>query len=361
MPRQSEDRFPQRREHRAFLVLPENQLAYTAATQLLAPRPRRVTPAVTITGPAGVGKSHLVQQFVRSAYNAGSTVVAHVAASEFAAEWEDAVRTKRVVEFHDAYANVATLACEDLHAIRMKPGAQQALVSLIDALLPQGGCVLLSCRRPPGEVPGLSRRLVDRCHGGVCAAIDVPGRASRIKLLQQFAAEQQVLLPAEVVEHLADSGPQAPRELQGFVIRLTQAAGRRRTAIDVPLAESLLQQEPEQQTGRMAAIAKEVARQFGVTLRVLRSQSRNAGNVVPRQAAMFLSRELTSAPYAEIGRYFDGRNHSTVVHACQRFETLLEHDQRVASLIETVRDRLPSVARCRQPVRRRATRNRDAG
>jgi chromosomal replication initiator protein len=221
--------------------------------------------------------------------------------------------------------------------------------------------VLLSCLRPPGEAPGLSRRLVDRCHGGVCAAIDIPGRPSRVKLLKQFAAEQQVLLPVEVIECLAESGPQIPRELQGLVTRLAQLAAQRTAIIDVGLVAGLLRQEPQQQTGRMAEIAREVARQFGVALRVLRSQSRNAGNVVPRQAAMYLSRELTGAPYAEIGRYFDGRNHSTVVHACQRFETLLQHDPRVASLVENVRDRLPSPAGCRKPVRQRATRTREAG
>jgi chromosomal replication initiator protein len=145
------------------------------------------------------------------------------------------------------------------------------------------------------------------------------------------------------------------------VTRLAQFAAQRNASIDVSLAASLLRHEPEQQMARMAQIAKEVARQFGVTLRVLRSQSRNAGNVLPRQAAMFLSRELTGAPYAEIGRYFNGRNHSTVVHACQRFQTLLDHDARVASLVENARDRLPSPAGCRKPVRRRATENREAG
>jgi chromosomal replication initiator protein len=288
-------------------------------------------------------------------------VVVQIAASEFAAEWDDAVRHKRMQEFHEAHANIDCLACEDLHAIRNKPGAQQAIVSLMDVLLPQGSRVLLSCRRPPGEVPGFSRRLIDRCHGGVCVSLDSPDRASRIKLLQLFAGEQQALLPAEVVDLLADSGCQLPRELQGLVTRLVQSAGRRQSAIDLPLAAALLRDEPQQQAGRMAAIATEVARQFGVALRVLRSQSRHANHVVPRQAAMFLSRELTGAPYSEIGHYFDGRNHSTVVHACQRFQTLLESDQRVRSLVENVRDRLPAATACRKHVEQRSLRHREVG
>ncbi len=361
MPRQSDARIHERREHRSFLVLPENRMAYTAAMQLLKAGAGCPSPVVIVSGPSGVGKSHLVQQFVRSARSAGAVAVVQIAASEFAAEWDDAARHKRLQEFHEAHANIDCLACEDLHAIRNKPGVQQALVSLIDVLLPQGGRVLLSCRRPPGEVPGLSRRLIDRCHGGVCVSLDPPDRASRIKLLQLFAGEQQTLLPAEVIDLLADSGGQLPRELQGQVIRLVQSAGRRRAAIDLPLAAALLREEPQQQAEKVAAIAAEVARQFGVTLRLLRSQSRHASHVVPRQAAMFLSRELTGAPYAEIGGYFSGRNHSTVVHACQRFQTLLESDQRVASLVENVRDRLPSASGCRKHVDRRSMHCREVG
>jgi chromosomal replication initiator protein len=336
-------------------------MAYTAALQLLKAGAGCPSPVVTVSGPSGVGKSHLVQQFVRSAYSGSSTVVVQVAATEFAAEWEDAVRHKRMQEFHEAHANIDCLACEDLHAIRNKPGAQQALVSVIDVLLPQGGRVLLSCRRPPGEVPGLARRLIDRCHGGVCVSLDPPDRASRIKLLELFGREQQALLPAEVVNLLADSGCQLPRELQGLVTRLAQSAGRRQSSIDLALTAALLRDEPQQQAGRMAAIATEVARQFGVALRLLRSQSRHARHVVPRQAAMFLSRELTGAPYAEIGRYFDSRNHSTVVHACQRFQALLERDPRVASLVANVRDRLPAARGCQKHVERRSMHRREVG
>jgi chromosomal replication initiator protein len=361
VPRQSDARIHKRREHRSFLVLPENRMAYTAAMQVLKAGAGCTSPALTVSGPSGVGKSHLVQQFVRAAYSAGSAVVVQIAASEFAAGWEDAVRRKQMQEFHDAHANIDCLACEDLHAIRSKPGAQQALVSLMDVLLPQGGRVLLSCRRPPGEVPGLSRRLIDRCHGGVCVSLDPPDRASRVKLLQLFADEQQALLPPDVVNLLADSGWQLPRELQGLVSRLVQSAGRRQSAIDLPLAAALLRDEPQRQAGRVDAIATEVARQFGVALHLMRSQSRHASHVVPRQAAMYLSRELSGTPYAEIGRYFDGRNHSTVVHACQRFQTLLEGDQRVASLVENVRDRLPAASGCRKHVERRSIRRRQVG
>lgn len=341
------------RDSRSFLVLPENRLACAAVMQLQRPVSGRVAPLVTVTGPAGVGKSHLARHLVRQAAGeVRAARLAHVTAAEFSAEFDEAQRRRSIAEFYEEYARVGLFICEDVHALRGKPGAQSALVSVIDTLLPEGGRVLLTIRRPPGEVPGLSRRLVDRCHGGVTAAMRVPDRASRAKLLALFSREVQTPVPGEVIEHLADKGPVVPRELRGLLLRLGQAAIRRKARIDLPLAMSLLNDEPPAHSSQVADIAKEVARQFGVSLRTLRSQSRNTESLLPRQAAMYLARDLIGAPYAEIGRYFDGRNHSTVVHACHRFQHVLRQDARVASLVESVRNRLPAGNPCRKPVGR---------
>jgi chromosomal replication initiator protein len=113
----------------------------------------------------------------------------------------------------------------------------------------------------------------------------------------------------------------------------------------------------------VAEVAREVARQFGVTLRQLRSQSRVASAKLPRQAAMFLSREVTSAPCTAIGAYFSGRTHSTVVHACDRFEEQLAEDSRLAALTDSIRRSLAQPKRSlgRKPVAKRAGMRRACG
>jgi chromosomal replication initiator protein len=171
-----------------------------------------------------------------------------------------------------------------------------------------------------------------------------------VKLLTLFAGEHPLPVPTEVVEYLADQFPSGPRELRGLLSRVVQAAVRRKCPVNVPLAQTLLGAEPQAQTSHVADIAKEVARQFGVSLRALRSQSRNSESLVPRQAAMYLARDLIGTSYAEIGRYFDDRSHSTVVHACQRFQAVLERDTRLASLVEAIRKGLPAGNPCRKPV-----------
>ncbi len=347
-------------ESAPFLVLSENQLAYAAVSNLTQPHTSRACPVVTVYGQPGCGKSHLahhlIAQFMRQHRQAGAT---HITAAEFAAEWSEAVKSRTIAAFEEMYGALDLLVCEDLQDLRNRSGAQEALVSQIDEFASRGARVLLTCSGPPGELAGLSPRLTNRCHGGVCIRIDVPGRPGRLKLLRHFASQQQVPVPLDVLEYLAAHGPSTPRELRGTMTQLLQLAQQRRRAVDLPLAQSLLGDDPAKGTRPVSEIAREVARQFGVTLRVLRSESRTASAVVPRQAAMYLSRELTDSPYAEIGAYFAGRSHSTVSHACQRFEELLETDPKLHALAETIRRRLarPGVSR-RQPVdgarRRRA-------
>lgn len=321
-----------------FLVLSENQLAYAAITGLLEAPASRVCPVVTVHGVPGSGKSHLAHHLIDGYTRQHRAAAAsHVTAAEFAAEWTEAVRSRSIAAFDEMYAALQLLVCEDLQDLRNRGGAQESLIGHIDACAARGARVLLTASTPPGEITGLSPRLVNRCHGGVCVRIDLPGRSSRLKLLRHFAAQQQLPVPLDVLEFLAGHGPGTPRELRGVMTQLIQLAGQRRQPIDLPLAQSLLHEEPAGPARPVSQIAREVARQFGVTLRTLRSESRTSSAVLPRQAAMFLSRELTDTPYSEIGAYFSGRSHSTVAHACQRFEELLETDPRLHALAESIR------------------------
>jgi chromosomal replication initiator protein len=321
-----------------FLVLPEGQLAFAAATQLRAARSSRPLPLLTIHGPPGAGKTHLVAQVFTDRRSPGeSAKVLEVTAQEFADEWTEAVRGRRVAEMREMYLTHEVLICEDLQGVRNMPAVQEALVSLIDEIITAGGRVVLTASAPPQEIRGLSARLVGRCHGGVTVSIPSPSRASRLKLLKHFAAPLQLPVGMDVLESLAKTEGLSPLELRGQLQRLVQAAQQRRCAVDSALLKDLLSEDLPTEECRVADVAREVARQFGVTLRQLRSQSRVAAGTLPRQAAMFLSRELTSAPCAEIGAYFSGRTHSTVVYACDRFEQQLAGDDRLSARMDSIR------------------------
>lgn len=318
-----------------FLVLPESQLAFAAAMQLRTARSTRPLPLLTLHGPSGTGKSHLVAQVF--ADRRASAKVIEVTAEEFADEWLEAVRGRRVAEMREMYLAHDVLICEDLQGFRNAAAAQEALASLVDEIIAGGGRVVLTASAQPQEIRGLSARLIGRCHGGVCLAIPLPGRVSRLKLLSHFAKPLQLPVGMDVLEALANVEGLSPLELRGQLQRLVQAAQQRRCAVDSASLQDLLSEELAVPKYEVADVAREVARQFGVTLRQLRSQSRAATATVPRQAAMFLSRQITSAPCAEIGAYFSGRTHSTVVYACGRFEQQLAEDARLSALTDAIR------------------------
>ena len=348
----------------SFLVLPECRFAFAAATQLRDARTTRPGQLLTLWGPSGGGKSHLLNQVFLGCRSAAERAqIIEVTAEEFVAEWTEAVRARRVVEMRELYLAHSLLLCEDLHGFCGFPAAQEAFVSLMDEFLAAGGRAVLTCSASPQETGGLTPRLCSRCHGGVSVSLPLPASASRFKLLKHFAAALQVPVDLEVLELLSQAEGRSPLELRGELRRLVQAAEQRRCAITVPLLRQLQAGEPGREPRSVSDVAREVARQFGVTLRELRSASRVAPACLPRQAAMFLSREVTSAGCSEIGAYFSGRTHSTVAYACERFEQLLANDAKLRVLTNNVRR---SLARLqgnprRKPVDKRTARRRATG
>jgi chromosomal replication initiator protein len=311
-----------------------------------------------ISGPPGCGKTHLISQvFVQQRARSEQNRLIEVSADDFVAEWLEAVRNRRVVEMRELYLAHDVLVCEDLHGFSRSASAQDAFVSLVDEFVAAGGRVVLTCQISPNGVQGLTQRLVNRCHGGICAWIAQPARGSRLKLLRHFAAPLQVPVTLEALEMLAARDVVSPGELLGELRRLVQAAEHRRRTIDASLVREIQEPDPRREQRRVADVAKEVARQFGIALRTLRSESRAAPARVPRQAAMYLSRQVTSAPCAAIGAYFNGRSHSTVVYACDRFEQQLAEDPRLQAQVDAIRH---SLIRPAGPSSRKAVDNRPA-
>ena len=341
MSRRPPVRNPRAAENIPFLVLPENQLAFSAAVQLRDTHTTRLNPVLTISGASGTGKTHLVSQVFaerRTADCAPQTI--EFTADEFVAEWKEAIRSRTVVEMRDLYLSHDTLVCEDLQAFRKSRAAQDAFVSLVDEFLACAGRVVFTASARPRNLRGLSPQLLNRCHGGVTTAIESPGHASRLKLLKHFAAPAQLPVSLDALQLLAEPEGASPRELRGQFRRLLQAAESQRRSVDLDLAKSILAVEPRSEPRRIADVAREVARQFGVTLRELRSQSRVAPARIPRQAAMYLSRQITGASCAEIGAYFSGRSHSTVVYACEQFQRQLTDDPGLTTVADGIRQKL---------------------
>lgn len=323
-----------------FLIMPENRFAYTAVAELRK-RAASPPPPIYLYGPSGTGKSHLAALaklfFTRLRPDA---IVHRLLASEFAADLAEASEKQTIHEFRARFEGCQLFICEDLHALEGRVESQKQLMLLCDELLANHCQIVWTSRKAPGELTQMLPKLVSRFRGGVTAQVKLPARESRRKLIEHFAKIRQILLQGAAVELLAESLAVSPRELQAAVLQLEALARQGHQSLNVDVARRFLSQDTPRPHISLDEITRAVARQFGVSTKELRSRVRSQGVVAPRQCAMFLARELTDDSLQRIGKYFGDRDHSTVLHACQRVLGLLPDSPALRSQLSQVRSAL---------------------
>ncbi len=334
---------PTARDDHSFLVLRENRLAFAAVTRLVAAsKSKDSPPPVTLYGPSGTGKSHLARHAARAfrSHFPGERVTL-VTAAQFGDEFAEASEAKSLAAFVRKYRGATgLLICEDLQALDGRDETQTQFVSLWNDLASRHVRMLFTIDRSPGELRKTSARLVNRIQGGVCVSTGRYGSESRQKLLTHFAQHLQLPVTAAQARRIAESGPRNGHELLGMLSSLRMRLKSRpgddlATALDATLGA-----EPPQRDVTLNEIARAVAAVFGAKLTELRSESRDRRLAIPRQVAMHVMRELGGAQLGEIGDYFGGRTHSTVLHSCRRIATEIETDETLKLQFEQVCRRL---------------------
>ena len=324
-----------------FLILPENQLAHTACLRLVSAPARGQSPLITLIGPPGSGKSHLARLIVQETLaRAPKTAVLSLSANDFASQLHAASSTGKVRQLQERLrSQTELLVFEDLHRLEGRKESQQQLVAVLDDLEAQKRRVLITSRKSPGGIPRLSSRIVNRCHGGVLVEIEELSQGSRERLVSHFADALKMPLPEPLARLLAAGRGRSPRDLLRLVENVRSAAQRRKAALDEALIRDILSRSAEAKP-TLSEITRVVARAYDAKVADLRSASRTQGLVVPRQVAMFLARELIHAEYKTIGDYFGGRNHATVIHACDRIRQLSKSEAEIGVTLSRIRDDL---------------------
>jgi chromosomal replication initiator protein len=318
-----------------FVLGPENQLAEAAIRALLADGDDPYNPLV-FYGPAGTGKSHLARGLADVWKIDFRRSVLYVLASDFARELTDALETNALQEFRTRFRGPALLVVEDIHLLCDRPGAQQELLNTLDAQAEAGNRVIVTTNCAPALLPDFLPGLRSRLMAGLTVPLSPPQYATRVNVLRELAELRGIPLSDAVVEVLAKTMQATVPELFGALVQLEMAAQTEGAPIGVPLARQYVKARQTAQSPQLREIARLTARHFSLKLRDLKSTSRRQVVVRARGVAMYLARVLTQNSLEEIGRYFGGRDHTTVLYGCRKTEELLEHEPAIHEAVMTI-------------------------
>jgi chromosomal replication initiator protein len=321
-----------------FVIGKSNELA-AAAAQAVAEAPGKVYNPLFIYGETGLGKTHLMQAVAHEILQRNpKTRLVFVGTEQFTNELVASIQGRTTQQFRRQYREIDLLLVDDVHFLKSKEATQEEFFHTFNALYEAGRQIILTSDRPPSEIPGLEARLVSRFQWGMVADIEQPDLEHRIAILRNKAAldHLELTISDEVIEFIAENVRSSVRELEGSVIRLLAYASLKQRPITIELAREALRGKLRAQerdnnganTGQLTVqtIQEQVAREWKVTVDALRSKVRTKTLTIPRQAAMYITREMLGLQLVEIGNAFGGRDHSTVIHSLTKVESELKQN-----------------------------------
>jgi len=311
-----------------------------------------------LVGPGGCGKTaiatHLATRMLEQVVAeepvdpaaAKSMVSLFMPGVDFARYYARAVDSDEITRFRRDVDQAPVLVIDDVHLMAGKPAAQDELASRIETRTAHGRPTILTCRRLPTQVPGLRPLLVSRMLPGLTVPIRLPGPAARRALLAEFARRRQLALGSEELDLLAE-GLEADlpaRRLEAAVAQVELYCRMKACAPSVPAVRAAIaavQTSPDLSTDQ---VAKVISRRYKVKLAELKSSTRRQEIVRARSLAMYLARQLTGASYHQIGKYFGGRDHTTVLHACRKTQSQLSDDSDLRVTADELAEQLKATA-----------------
>jgi chromosomal replication initiator protein len=319
-----------------FVVGPSNQFAHAAA-KAVADAPGRAYNPLFIYSGVGLGKTHLINAIGH--YIQGKsprTKVAYLSSEQFTNELINRMSHQRMEEFRQKYRNMDVLIIDDIQFIAGKERTTEEFFHTFNALYEAQKQIVLTSDRQPKEIPDIEERLRSRFESGLITDIQPPDLETRIAILKKKADFWAIRLPDDVAEFLASMMKNNIRELEGGLVKLGAVSSLTNTEITQELAKNELKYliDSREKIITNDLVQKVVSESFGVKISDLKSKRRTKAVVLPRQVAMYLCRTLANSSLPEIGNFFGGKDHSTVIHACKVIEEKKEKDSELRSRIE---------------------------
>jgi chromosomal replication initiator protein len=325
-----------------YVVGSSNQLAHAAA-HAVATGPSRSYNPLFIYGGVGIGKTHLMHAIGRSLLdNFSGLNVVYTSSERFMNEMITCIKVDRMSQFHRHYRTADVLLIDDIHVIAGKERTQEEFFHTFNELYDHRKQIVISSDSAPGQLPGLVERLRSRFEWGLMVDVQPPDLETKMAILDKRAESEGISLPQDVRIFLATKTKSNVRELEGALTRLIAVSSLTGQSITLAMAHQTLKHLNAGSERRitMESIVRAVAEHFSMQPSQLKMKSNTKQIAYPRQVAMYLVKELTHASLPEIGRYFGGKHHTTVLHSVQKIEDLRQRDEVLNSLIHKLIDSL---------------------
>lgn len=323
-----------------------NELAASAAWAAANEPGTRFNPFF-IYGGVGLGKTHLLHAIGHHihATRPGLRIV-YQSAERFMNEFIAAVRFNQFDDFRSRYRDQCdVLLIDDIQFIAGRDRTMDEFFHVFNALYEAEKQIVVTADRMPSEMQGMEDRLISRLNWGLVADIKPPDLETRVAILRQKAEHDRIPIADEVTLHLANIVRSNVRELEGSLVRVSTLAALKNLPITCEFVSDLLgAPAPNAQPPPVSieSVQKTVAAHFSVRVTDLKGPRRHQGISRPRMIAMYLSRQLTGASFPEIGLRFGGKDHSTVINACKRIESIQSDDRELRATVDTLRRQLTS-------------------
>lgn len=329
-----------------FVVGNSNRFAH-AACRAVAEAPAKAYNPLFIYGGVGLGKTHLMHaigQYILEYSN--KMRVTYVTSEKFTNELINSIRDDKTVSFRNKYRSMDILLVDDIQFLAGKERTQEEFFHTFNALYEANKQIIISSDRPPKEIPTLEDRLRSRFEWGLITDIQPPDLETRIAILRKKAQLENLTIPDETIAYIANKIQSNIRELEGALIRVIAYAslngldsGEINPEMTMEVLKDMLPvSKPRQVT--IELIQEIVANYYGIRPDEFKAKKRTRAIAFPRQIAMYIARELTDLSLPKIGESFGGRDHTTVIHACEKINNELQNNSLLQDTIKELMEKI---------------------
>lgn len=295
-------------------------------------------------GGVGLGKTHLIQAIGNQIFkNFPEKKVIYLSSDIFTVEFVESIQTNKVNEFSNFYRSMDVLIIDDIQFLIGKEKTQDLFFHIFNTLHQSRKQIILSSDKPPKDLKGLDERLISRFQWGLTADIQPPELETRIAILKRKAETYGMFVSNEILEYIATNITSNIRELEGCLIKLLACVSLNSNEITYELAKKTVKEiatDRKTTTLTIETITRVVCEHLGVAENKIRDKTRKKEIVLARQIAMYLAKSLTLSSLKTIGLHFGGRDHSTVIHACNSIEEYKLTDVSFGKILDEIKNKV---------------------